>query len=173
MPETLKPAEEIAALRSTNADLLKKARDRKDKVTEHEATIATLTTQLQTAKSALYDAQVGGPLGALADSVSPVPAVFLAELAKHARVELKDGRLVLLTPDGKPVMDGEKEVPFDSAAISKFLTAGTNKDFATFPHIMFGSKASGSGASPSPGSQVQYPEKQTGNQPERPQFGLR
>jgi hypothetical protein len=173
MPETLTPAEELVALRTSNADLLKKSRDRKSKVTEHEATITDLQTRLTTAETALHDATVGAPLRSMAAALSPIPGVWLAEFAKHYKVELKDGKLALLTLDGKPVMDGDSEVSFDSAAISKFLTAGTNEDLASFTHIMYGSKATGGGASPSPGSQVQYPEKQTGNQPERPQFGLR
>lgn len=173
MPDLLTPEQELTALRTANAQLLKKAKDRKDKVTEYESTITSLNTQLQTAKSALYDAQVGGPLQAMADSISPIPAVFLSELAKHAKVELLDGKLVLRTLDGKPLLADDKEVPFDSVAISKFLTAGTNNDFAVFPHLVVGSRASGGGASPSPGSQVQYPEKQTGKQGASPQFGLR
>jgi hypothetical protein len=99
--------------------------------------------------------------------------VWLAEFGKHYKVEMKDAKLVLLTLDGKPVMDGDVEVPFDAQAVGKLLTAGVNEDLASFTHIMYGSRATGGGASPAPGSQVQYPEKQTGNQPERPQFGLR
>lgn len=173
MPETLTPAEEIAALRTTNAELLRKSKERKAKVTENETTIADLQARLTTAESALHDATVGAPLRSMAATLSPVPDVFMAELAKHYKVDLKDGKLVLLTLDGKPVKDGEDEVAFNAKALSKLLTAGTNEDFATFPHIIYGSKASGGGASPSPGSSFPYPDKQTGKQVERSPFGLR
>jgi hypothetical protein len=173
MPETLTPAEELLALRTSNAELLKKSRDRKAKVTEHEATITDLQTRLTTAETALHDATVGAPLRSMAAALSPIPDVWLAEFAKHYKVELKDGKLALLTLDGKPVMDGESEVPMDATAISKLLTAGNNEDLASFTHIMYGSKATGGGASPAPGSQVQYPDRQQDRQGAKPQFGLR
>jgi hypothetical protein len=173
MADTLTPAEELVALRTTNAELLKKSKERKAKVAEHEITITDLQTQLTAATAALHDATVGAPLRSMAATLSPIPDVWLAEFAKHYKVELKDGKLALLTLDGKAVMAGDVEVPFDAQAVGKLLTAGDNEDLASFKHIMYGSRATGGGASPAPGSQVQYPEKQTGNQPERPQFGLR
>lgn len=173
MPDTLTPAEELAALRTSNAELLKKSRDRKAKITEHEATITDLQARLSTAETALQDAIVGAPLRSMAAALSPIPDVWLAEFAKHYKVELKDGKLSLLTLDGKPVMDGESEVPMDATAISKLLTAGENEDLASFTHIMYGSKATGGGASPSPSYGVTFPEKQQDKQGATPQFGLR
>jgi hypothetical protein len=173
MPDTLTPAEELVALRTSNAELLKKSRDRKAKVTEHEATITDLQTRLTTAETVLHDATVGAPLRSMAAALSPVPELWLAEFAKHYRVELKDGKLSLLTLDGKPVIDGDVEVPMDATAISKLLTAGENEGLSSFTHIMYGSKATGGGASPSLSYGVTFPEKQKNKPVATPQFGLR
>ena len=173
MPDTLTPAEEIAALRTSKAELLKKSKERKAKVAEHEATITDLQARLSTAQTALADATVGAPLRSMAATLSPVPELWIAEFGKHYITELKDGKLQVLDMDGKPVMDGESAIDFTASAIAKLLIGTDKDDLATFAHIMYGSKASGGGASPSPGSQVQWPEKQPGKQPDRPQFGLR
>ena len=173
MSSTLTPAEELEALRTSNAELVKKSRDRKAKVAKHEATITDLQARLSTAETALADATVGAPLRSMAATLSPVPSLWLAEFAKHYKVELKDGKLQVLGMDGKPVMDGDAAVEFSAPSIAKLLIGGQDAELGSFPHIMYGSKATGGGASPAPGSQVQYPDKQPGKQPDRPQFGLR
>ena len=173
MPETMTAQQELEALRTSNAELVKKSRDRKAKVAEYAATITDLQARLTTAETALADATVGAPLRSMAAALSPVPELWLAEFAKHYKVELKDGKLQVLGMDGKAVMDGEAAIEFTAPSIVKLLIGGQDAELGSFPHIMYGSKASGGGASPSPGSQVHYPEKQKDAPPSKPQFGLR
>lgn len=174
MPDTSPAVEELELLRTTNADLLKKSRDRKAKVTEHETTIADLTARLTTAETALHEATVGTPLRAMAVTVSPVPELWLAEFAKHYKVEMKDGKLQVLDTDGKPAMDGEQPVEFTAPAIIKLLTASDDEALSSFAYITRGSLAAGGGASQqNRGIGIPGSDKPTGKPPEQPQFGLR
>jgi hypothetical protein len=173
MTTPINSPEELIALRSTNAELLKKSKDRKAKLAEHEATITDLKARLTIAETALADATVGAPLRGMAAALSPVPDLWLAEFAKHYKAEMKGGKLQVLDMEGKPVMDGDQEVPFENQAIAKLLGNSDKDELASFAHIMFGSRASGGGAVASQSSGIPHPEKQQEKTATMPQFGLR
>ena len=67
MPAAAEPqVNEVELLRTANAELSVKAKDRKAKIAELESKLAT-------AETALHEATVGAPLRQLAHTVSPVP----------------------------------------------------------------------------------------------------
>ena len=168
------PVNEIEVLRKTNVTLLQKSRDRKAKITEHEATIADLQSRLSAASTALHDATVAQPLRKMAETLSPVPELWLAEFAKHFKVELKDGKLAVLTAKGEPATDGDKPVEFDAPSLIKLLTGSENEELASFAFITRGSLASGGNASQHTAtSSFPYPERVQEKTSARPQFGLR
>ena len=139
--------DELDVLRKTNVTLLQKSRDRKAKIAEHEATIADLQTKLTTATTALHEATVAQPLRAMAESLSPVPELWLAGFAKYYKLESRNGKLAVLTSEGEAAMDGDKPVEFTAPALIKLLTGSDSEELASFAYITRGSLASGGGSS--------------------------
>jgi hypothetical protein len=166
--------DELAVLRQTNAELVAKVQSRTARITELEATNATLQTSLTTAQSSLHEIQVGVPLRQMAESVSPVPELWLSEFGKHFKVELKDGKLSLLTVAGEPAIakDGTP-LEFTSAALTSLLTKSGNAAYRAFDTIMVASKASGGGANGNLVGNGRPNAESTSTVSAKPQFGLR
>ena len=138
-------AAELERLRKANAELSTKARERKARIEELETLNATLQTKTAEAEAARHDALVGVPLRKIAATVSPVPQLWLAEFAKHYKIEADtDGNLSVQTLDGKPARDrNEKIVEFtphglwNLLASDAVITGGTKDERSkTFHHLM-------------------------------------
>jgi hypothetical protein len=77
-------------------------------------------------------------------------------------------QVTLQTTDGKPVLNGEKPVPFERQALIDLLTHDAHPQCKVFKSITIASKASGANASGS------HRIVQTPSEPKQlPQFGLR
>jgi hypothetical protein len=148
-------SEELARLRTTNAELLQAKHALKAKVEELEASNAALHTRATEAEQATHDALVGVPLKRMAEVVSPVPALFLSEFQKHFKVDAdKDGKLTILDLEGKPALTKQgKPVEFSKAGLwtllaSEAVLSGGKKDerSKTFNQVMFYAGPNGTGA---------------------------
>jgi hypothetical protein len=171
MSESIKPTDleiEVETLRRVNAELVTKAANRKTKITELESTVTELQGKLSEAHDSLHDVTVGLPLKAMAESISFAPDIFLEQFAKSHKVEMIKGQLTLLNADGKPVLKGEKPVPFERSALIDLLTSDTHPQAKTFKSITITSRASGAGGQPSTRATTNQP-----TQDAKPQFGLR
>jgi len=126
-----------------------------------------LQSQLTESNLSLHQATIGVPMKAMAESMSTVPDLFLEQLQRHYKVEIKDGSLTLQTADGKPVTgkDG-KNIPFERQALTELLTTGDDARAKTFKAITIVNRASGAANISA--------NNHRGNQPmsTRPQFGL-
>ena len=162
-------AEELATLRRVNSDLLTKSATRKARVKELEATVSDLESKLTEAATSIHDLTVGGPLKAMAKSISTAPDAWLAYFAKCYKVESIKGELTLLTLDGKPVLKAEKTVPFERDALTRLLTDNAHAHADVFKSITIASRASGAGGGFGAPRTVRPVEKKQ----QRPQFGLR
>jgi hypothetical protein len=76
-----------------------------------------------------------------------------------------NGTLTLQTPDGRPVLKGEKPVPFEREALIGLLNAGDSPQAKTFQSITIASKASGAAGTQRSGRVPEFERP--------PQFGLR
>jgi hypothetical protein len=158
---------ELETLRRTNAELLQKSRDRKAKVTELEATVTELQGKLSEARDSLRDVTINGPLKAMAESISFSPELWLEQFNKSHRLEMVKGQLTLQTADGKPVLKGDKQVPFERTALIDLLTSDSNPQAKIFKSIIIASRASGASAPPR-SNRASTPVSEP-----KPQFGLR
>jgi hypothetical protein len=139
-------ADELEILRRTNGELLTKSATRKTRITELEATVTTLQGQLSEAHDSLHEVTVGGPLKAMAESISIAPDLWLERFGKTYKVAIVSGQLTLQTIDGKPVLNGDKSVPFERQAIIDLLTTGDGTEAKTFKAITIASRAGGAGS---------------------------
>jgi hypothetical protein len=160
-------AVEVETLRRVNGELLTKSATRKGRVTELEATVAELQSKLTEANDSLHQVTVGGPLKAMAESISISPELFLEKFNQSYRVAMIGGQLTLQTPDGKPVLKGDKAVPFEQKALIELLTSGDDPQAKIFKSITIASRASGA-SSASGGNRPAKPMSEP-----KPQFGLR
>ena len=172
MPEdNVSQAEELNRLRATNADLLAKKQSYKTRIVELETANGDLTTKLAARDAELHAIRVDQPLMELASDISNLPEVFKEHLSKHYDVQNVDGKLRLLSKDGKQITDANgSALPFDKPSLTRLLTADKHPESALFKTIIIVSRASGGAGNrlptPSPESGVKKP------QPEM-QFGLR
>jgi hypothetical protein len=160
-PEAL----EVATLRRTVAELLQKNSTRKDEnaaLTAANAALQAANAELQTA---LHQLSVAGPLKAMAEDISINADLFLEQFGKSHKVELVKGQLTLLTTDGKPVLKGDKPVPFERQALIELLTSGDDAQSKVFKSILIASRASGAATT---AGRVSKPTSEP-----KPQFGLR
>jgi hypothetical protein len=107
---------------------------------------------------------------AMAESISVIPELFTREFAHHFKLEFADGKLLLLSTDGKPLVDAKgKPVSFERVALMTFLTEGDEPRAKIFRSLVKASLASGA-AGPF------QTEQQTQRKPAEPKpvrFGLR
>ena len=169
--QTIEPTDELATLRRVNAELLAKSATRKAKIAELEVAAVTLQGKLTESEGTIHDLSVTRPVKAIAESISIAPDVFLEHLNKSYRVEMVKGELSLLTPDGKPALDGDKPVPFTGDGLTNFLKSPANPQAKLFGSILIVNRASGAGGGsgafrPARAAEPSAPSK-------RPQFGLR
>jgi hypothetical protein len=168
MPE---PIEELEILRRTNNELVQKNATRKARIAELEASVADITTKLTASNGALHQIRVEQPMQAMAESISVIPELFTREFAHHFKLEFADGKLSLLSTDGKPLVDAKgKSVPFERLALMNFLTEGDEPRAKIFRSLVKASLASGA-AGP-----FQTQQQQTQRKPAEPKpvrFGLR
>ena len=148
-------SEELARLRTTNAELLQAKHALKAKIEELEANNTALQTRTTEAEQAKHDALIGVPLKRMAELVSPVPALWQSEFQKHFKLEAdKDGKLAILDLDGKPILTKQgKPVEFSQSGLwtllaSEAVLSGGKKDerSKTFNQVMFYAGPNGSGA---------------------------
>jgi uncharacterized coiled-coil protein SlyX len=159
-------ATELETLRRVNGELKTKSATRKARVTELEATVTELQSKLSEASDSLRQVTIDGPLKQMSESISTAPELFLEQFSKSYRLEMVKGQLTLQTIDGKPVLKGEKPVPFEREALAKLLTAGDDAQAKIFKSITVVSRASGAN------SQRSNRHSQSASVP-RPSFGLR
>lgn len=170
MQQPIEPTEELATLRRVNAELLAKAATRKARLAEMEVAAVALQGKLTESESTIHELSVTRPLKAMAESISTVPDVFLEHFSRSYRVEVVKGELALLTSDGKPVLNGEKAVPFTSEGLTNLLKNPTHPQAKLFSSILIVNRASGAGG----GFGVRTARTPaTTTPPKRPQFGLR
>ena len=165
-PAIVDEATELATLRRVNQELLTKSATRKARVTELEASVTALQSKLAEADTNVYELTVGGPLKAMAESISISGELFLDQFNKSYKVQMVKGALTLLTADGKPVMKGDMPVPFERQALIDFLTEEGHPQAKVFNSILIISRASGAGS---------MPARRLSPEPKKPaiQFGLR
>jgi hypothetical protein len=137
------PTDELEVLRRTNGEILAKSATRKARVAELEATVTELQSKLSEAHDSLHQVTIGGPLTTMAESISIAPDLWLERFSQTYKVAIVDGQLTMQTPDGKPVLKGEKPVPFEREALIDLLTTGDDARAKTFKAITITSKASG------------------------------
>lgn len=157
--------EELETLRRTNSELVAKNSTRKAKIAELEASVADLQTKLSEREASIRTITIDGPLKTMAESISTAPDLWIEQLHKSHRVELVDGKLTLLSTDGKPVLKDGKPVPFKREALIDLLTADDNPQAKAFKAITIASRASGAAT----------PSREHVVTPSKPkiQFGLR
>jgi hypothetical protein len=154
MPEPIAPIEtppvdaatQLATLTQAHQEVLAKRTKDKAKIAELETGSASLQARLTAAEAQVHEAIVGQPLKALAESISPVPTVWLNTFGQHFNVESKDGVVVIHTKDGKPLKDANGQtVKFDRGELAKYLTESEPESERTrlFRIITAVSKASG------------------------------
>jgi hypothetical protein len=170
--QPIEPTDELATLRRVNAELLAKSATRKAKIAELEVAAVTLQGKLNESESTVHELSVTRPLKAIAESISIAPDVFLEHLNKSYRVEAHKGELSLLTPDGKPALNGDKAVPCTSEGLTDFLKNPAHPQAKLFSSILIVNRASGASGTgfgvvrKGRSSETPAPSK-------RPQFGLR
>jgi hypothetical protein len=136
-------AEEIQRLRKTKDSLHQTAQQRKVRIDELEAQVATLTAQLQTANKTVHDITVGLPLKALAEEISVSPSLFAREFSSRFGLINKDGVLFITKAgDNTPLLDGETSISFTANAVNKLLEsdAMSIEDREMFRVISIGSR---------------------------------
>jgi hypothetical protein len=79
----------------------------------------------------------------MSESISTAPELWLDRFGKSYRLEMVKGQLTLQTTDGKPVLKGDKPVPFEREALVKLLTEGDDAPARIFKAITIASRASG------------------------------
>ncbi len=160
--------DELATLRQTVAELTAKNANRKARITELEAQLATANTATQTAQASLHEIEVTRPMLTLAEAVSPTPELFLTEFARVGyKVVMQDGKLRIM--QGDQAIDAEVTVD----GIRKLLLTEDAKH-KNFKHLVSVSRASGGGAvsqSSHAGSLV--PPSEQASKPSKLSFGLR
>lgn len=160
--------DELDVLRRTNAELVTKNTNRKQRIAKLEASNAELQSQLTAANGTIHDFTIGAPVKAMADRMSQVPELWLEQFAKHYKVEMVNGVLTLLSAaDGKPIQKEGKPIPFETKALAELLTTGDDATAKAFRAITITSKASGAGTG---GVQRQEPAVA---KPAKVKFGLR
>lgn len=177
----LPPEEEVLRLRKSQRSILAKSHERKARIEELESQNAGLSSKIIAAEAQVQDALVGAPLRALAESISDVPKLWLAEFLKSYKVESTDGKLAVLNLDGTPILAGDKPVPFTPNGIWTLVTGGAtnfgrDETTATFAAITRWCGAKGSGASATSGGGSVHPPVSTPKAPPKSvetQFGLR
>jgi hypothetical protein len=168
MPEPIDLEAELETLRRVNAELVTKAANRKTKITELESTVTELQGKLSEANDSFHEVTVGLPLKAMAESISLSPELWLEQFNKSHKLEMVKGQLTFLqTADGKPVLKGEKPVPFERSALIDLLTSDAHPQAKTFKSITIASRASGASGQPNNGT------AQPAKEAKLPQFGLR
>ncbi len=116
-------AAELAVLKAAHSEVLAKRQRDKARIVELEAGSASLQARLIAAEAQVHEAIVGQPLKALAESISPVPTVWLETFGKHFDVESKDGVLVIATKDGTPLTHvSGQAVKCDRSELARYLT---------------------------------------------------
>jgi hypothetical protein len=141
-------ATQLAKLRPIHEEVLAKASARKVKIVEHESTIAALQGQLSTANETIKEVTIGGPLKAMAASISISPELWLEQFAKSHRLEIVKGQLTVLTADGK-------QVPFEREALIAHLNADAHPQSKVFKSITIVNRASGAaGVTGFPGGKI-------------------
>lgn len=165
--QTIEPTEELATLRRVNAELVTKSATRKARVKELEAAVAELQGKLTAADTTIHDLTVAAPLNAMAESISVSSELFLEQFAKSYRLESIKGELTLQTADGKPVLKGDKPIPFERDALYALLTDDKHPQSKLFSTILIASRASGASIGT---SRIARPVV---SKPQAPQFGLR
>lgn len=135
--------EELDTLRRTNSELVTKNSTRKQRIAELEASVAELQAKVAEREASIRTITIDGPLKTMAESISTAPDLWIEQLNKSHRVELTDGKLTLLSTDGKPVLKDGKPVPFERQALIDLLTAGDDPQGKAFKAITIASRASG------------------------------
>jgi hypothetical protein len=158
--------DELEVLRRTNSELVTKSATRKARVAELESTVNELQGKLSAANDSLHQVTIGGPLKAIAEQISIAPDLWLEKFSQSYKIAIVNGQLTLQTSDGKPVLKGEKPVPFERQALIDLLTTGDDVRARTFKAITIASKASGG---------ANTPRSRVGSDAEHPamRFGLR
>jgi regulator of replication initiation timing len=135
MANEVDTTEELARLRTTLAEILQTKKTLQAKIealqadyTTLQAENATLKTQVTEATQKVTDATVGVPLRKMAAQLSEFPELWLSEFEKRYTVEAdSEGKLAILTKDGKPAKDvNGKPVEFEAHAIWRLLTGGAS-----------------------------------------------
>jgi hypothetical protein len=135
---------EVSTLRQTNAELLRKSHERGEKIKVLSGELDTTKASLTTAQASIHEMTVGLPMKELASESSSTPGLWLSAFNAAFKVEMKDGKLVLLNQAGEDVMgkDGKKVTP-EWSSLSKHLATSDDAALKELASISITSKASG------------------------------
>ena len=164
---TVDHAAELAALKTAHSEVLAKRKRDKERIAELESGAASLQSKLTDAEARIHDLTISAPIKSMCENLSSAPEALQASLMADYSFGLQDGKLSLLSKDGKPVTQDGKVVPFERDALMKHLlsTPDVGKR-RLYEAILIVSKASGGGSSSSTRGKQEQPAK-------RPTFGLR
>ncbi|MEW9570854.1 hypothetical protein ABQJ54_03765 [Rhodanobacter sp. Si-c] len=153
---------EIDTLRAHNAELLADLKAAKANAKASAEQVTALTGERDAALAQVRAVTIGQPVQAMAERISNLPDVFIAEIERNGwRFEHDGAGIVLRDADGKPVMlrDGatEREAKFTeadlrTACLQDWKAASERTDSASrFAHLILMPYASGGGAGHSSG----------------------
>ena len=168
---------ELLTLRKLRDELLTTKATQREKIKQLESELLQANERANTAESHVSELTVQRPLKAMAESLSKAPQSFIEMFTRDFRVEMQNGELQLLhAKDGKPVMDGDKPVPFEREPLLRLLqTTSTGAAKELWTHTLIVGKASGGVGRPTFDHSRRPP---TANDPEEKKpvahsFGLR
>jgi hypothetical protein len=158
---------ELATLKQAHQEVLAKRQKDKARITALESATTDLQGKLSESAGTINELTIGGPLKAMAESMSTVPELFLEQFSKHFKLEMVKGALTLLSTGGEPLLGNDKKpIPFERQALTKLLTTGDDARTKTFKAITIVSHASG-------GSNIAANSRSKRAQLQRFQFGLK
>jgi len=137
-PVAVDAAAELAVLKAAHQEVLTKRQKDKARIAELESAMTENQTKLTEANESLHRVTIGGPLQAMAESISTTPELWLEQFQKLHRVAMVNGNLTIQSSDGKPM-----SVPFERQAIVEYLTSDAHPQSRTFNAISILSRASG------------------------------
>lgn len=166
-PATEAQVGELETLRRVNGELLTKKQKYKARATELESANAQAEVTIAELRGQLADLTINAPLKAMAESISIAPEAFLSAFQADYKLEVREGKLTMLTQQGEPVINDGKPVPFEREALKAFLLATKDEvKQRLYRAVVITSHASGGIAPTSPSLQRNASKPQV-------QFGLR
>lgn len=150
-------------LQTVVTELRGKNAQRKTRIAELEAAMTAKDNTISQLQTTVRQITIDGPLKEMSEQISNAPELWLEQFSKSHRLDMVDGKLTVLTADGKP-----SGVAFQREALAKHLTdEKLCPEAKNFKAITVVSRASGASNT---GTQRRVTETEA---PNRMHFGLR